>query len=184
MIKNNLKPIIYKDTKIVILGTFPSVKSREAWYYHNPKNQFWAIMSLIFNDKSILTTNEYCNNADLINSRKIFLKNKQIGLWDMIESCEIDASRDNSIKNPKYNNIAALMKKCPNLKYIAFSSKKAFFYYKDYLKKSIKDKNIELWLKHMTNNGENILPSPSSANARLNLKEKVCKWKNILQIYE
>lgn len=177
MIKSNLEPIIYKDTRLIILGTFPSVKSRGAWYYHNPKNQFWTILSLIFNNKEILLADD---EKDLIAKRKAFLKNQQIGLWDMIESCNIKGSDDNSIKNPEYNDISTLRKKCPKLECIVFSSKKASQYYEKYLKS--KNKDIKDWLDSITGNGKNILPSPSPANARMKLDEKKCKWENMLQI--
>jgi TDG/mug DNA glycosylase family protein len=178
MTKSNLKSAIDKDTRLIILGTFPSVQSRGVWYYHNPKNQFWIILSRIFNNADILSAN---SNESLINKRKNFLKNQQIGLWDMIESCNIKGSDDNSIKNPKYNDISTIKKKCPNLECIAFSSKKAFQYYEKYLK-LINDDDTKNWLNKMTNNGKNVLPSPSPANARMKLDEKKRIWENILQV--
>lgn len=180
MIRSNLEPFIHEDTKLIILGTFPSVTSRGIWYYNNSKNQFWNIISLIFNNKSILSKKNESNDNALINLRKNFLKKKKIGLWDMIESCEIKNSDDNSITNPKYNNIVALKEKCPNLECIAFSSKKAFKYYKQYLN-SVEDIDIKNWLNTMTNNDKNILPSPSPANVRIKLNDKKDEWYKVLQ---
>ena len=122
---------IESDTKVVILGTFPSEASRDTFFYHKSTNQFWEILSKIFGDKSVEHLKESTpdENLQLIENRKNFLKKHKIGLWDMIKSCYIDKSKDSSIKDPEYNDLTTLKTECPQLECIYFSSKKAFKHY-------------------------------------------------------
>ena len=84
------RPVYDSNSKILILGTFPSVKSREAkFYYQHPRNRFWNVISEIVQNK------EYKTIEDM---RKMLIDNN-IALWDVIESCEITGSSDSSIKN-------------------------------------------------------------------------------------
>jgi len=110
-----------------------------------------------------------------------FLKKHKIGLWDMIKSCYVDKSKDSSIKDPEYNDLTTLKTECPQLECICFSSKKAFKYYKRYLKQV--DETYKNWLEKMSNGEEHILPSPSSANARMGLDDKIKKWQKLLTQY-
>ncbi len=94
-----LDPIYNKNSRILILGTMPSPKSREqAFYYAHPRNRFWQVMSLLF--ESELNTNE---------EKTDFLLSHGIALWDVLHSCEILNAADNSIRNPKANDIKKLI---------------------------------------------------------------------------
>ena len=93
---HTLKPIYNKNSKILILGSMPSVISRNKnFYYANRNNRFWNIMENLFLTKF---------NSNL-EKRKFLLDNK-IALWDVIKSCEIKGSSDNSIKNVNINDIS------------------------------------------------------------------------------
>ena len=183
--ENNELKHIFNDTKIVILGTFPSEASRNNWFYHKSTNQFWSIMSKIYGCDDIchLKNAPKDKEKQLIENRKHFLKEHHIGLWDVIKTCDIKGSLDSSIKNPTYNDLVVLKTECPNLKSICFSSKKAFQYYQKYLQKSVKKEEILNWFDNMTNGEKHILPSPSSANARKNLEQKLEEWENLLNKY-
>lgn len=179
---------IRPDTKIVILGTFPSEASRNTFFYHKSTNQFWKIMSKIFGDKSVEHLKESTpdENLQLIENRKNFLKKHKIGLWDMMKSCYIDKSKDSSIKDPEYNDLTTLKTECPELECIFFSSKKAFKHYQKYLKQidkylNLKNEVYRDWLK--TKVSEMVLPSPSSAYARMRLEDKIKKWEDFLTKY-
>jgi hypoxanthine-DNA glycosylase len=151
------KPIIYENSQILILGTFPSIKSfKNNFYYSNPKNQFWKIMSEIFNE-----------NFNSENEKIDFLKRKKIALWDIVKSCERKNSSDSNLKNIKPNDIPNLIKTYKNIKLLAFTSKKAVHLYK----KFYPDLNIETIY----------LPSPSPAYASMNLNEKIKIYKKILK---
>lgn len=185
---------IESDTKVVIFGTFPSEASRDTFFYHKSTNQFWKIMSAIFKDNSIERLETKKNdqkpspdeNLQLIENRKNFLKKHKIGLWDMIKSCYIDKSKDSSIKEPEYNDLTILKTECPQLECICFSSKKAFKHYQKYLKQidkylNLKNEVYRDWLK--TKVSEMVLPSPSSAYARMRLEDKIKKWEDFLTKY-
>lgn len=179
---------IEPDAKVVILGTFPSEASRDTFFYHKSTNQFWKIMSKIFGDKSVEHLKESTpdENLQLIENRKNFLKKHKIGLWDMIKSCYIDKSKDSSIKDPEYNDLTTLKTECPQLECIYFSSKKAFKHYQKYLKQidkylNLKNEVYRDWLK--TKVSEMVLPSPSSAYARMRLEDKIKKWEYFLTKY-
>ena len=174
---------IEPDAKVVILGTFPSEASRDTFFYHKSTNQFWIMMSEIFGDKSVEHLKESTPNENnqLIENRKNFLNKYKIGLWDMIKSCYIDKSKDSSIKDPEYNDLTTLKTECPQLECICFSSKKAFKYYKRYLKQV--DETYKNWLEKMSNGEEHILPSPSSAFARMDSEKKRKEWEENLTKY-
>lgn len=145
-----LKPIYNKDSIVLILGSFPSVISRKNnFYYSNPKNRFWKILGIIFNEEN-LTTNE----------EKIdFLLNNHIALFDVIKSCEIDGSSDSSIKNVIPNDISKLIKNS-KIKYIFTNGNKAHELYQKYIFKSTKIVDIKL-------------PSTSPANCQKDIEKKL-----------
>ena len=153
------EPIIFDNSKILILGTFPSIKSFENnFYYSHPKNQFWDILSLIFKDKKPITIEEKIE----------FLKKHKIALWDSICECKRKKgnSRDDNLEILKPCNIENLLKTYPNIKKVAVTSRLA--------EKVIK--------KHFPNLKVIYLPSPSPLNARMNLKQKAEKWQELLQL--
>ena len=188
--KNNLK-YINEDTKILILGTMPSITSRDTFFYHKSTNQFWPILSKLYNCDDIChlsKTKRQCSKDEennLIKARQNFLKKHKIGLWDIIDECYIKGSKDSSIKNPIYNDLTKLKTEAPNLEHIYFSSKKAFQYYQKYLKQKDKYKNLNnplyrIWLENIV--VKESLPSPSSANAHLKLDEKIKIWSELLDV--
>lgn len=176
--KQGLEHIFNQDTQVIIMGTFPSIKSRKVCYYNNPQNQFWRIIAEICHDKDVIEGNRDIRYACL-------LKNG-IGLWDVIKSCKFEkkSSLDSKIIKDSiiYNDFSLLQKECPNLKCIVFSSKYACKLYKNYLKFSVNN-CIKNWLEFLTNNGKNILPSTSPANARKKPEEKLKEWKNFFTKY-
>ncbi len=151
------EPIIFDNSHTLILGTFPSFDSfKHNFYYSHKQNQFWKILSEI--------TSYPVNNID----QKIWLlKSFNLALWDMVKSCNRSNSLDSSLKDIEVNDIASLLKKYPNIKRIAFTSRMA----------------QKLFLKHFSHlDIETIyLPSPSPANARVPYKEKVSKYKVLLE---
>lgn len=155
-VMHELKPIYNENSKILILGSMPSVLSRKNnFYYANPTNRFWQIMETIFS--SNLNSNQ----------EKIdFLYKNSIALWDVIASCEINGSSDSSIKNVKVNNINKIIKET-NIKTIFVTGKTALKYYNKYIYPKTKKEAI-------------YLPSPSSANASFSLNKLVNNYQIIL----
>ncbi len=151
---HNINPIYNEESKILILGSFPSVKSREVkFYYAHPQNQFFKILSVIFNEE--------------IKDKISFLYKHNIALWDVVKSCTIEGSNDSSIKNVKVNNIENIIKKS-NIKTIFTTGKKAYDLYQKFLEKKIGIKAI-------------YLPSTSPLYQVISFSEKVEKYKIILK---
>lgn len=147
-------PVYDSKSKILLLGSFPSVKSRkEQFYYAHPQNRFWKVMSIIFNEE--------------ITDKKQFLLNKNIALWDVIESCEINGSSDASIKNVISNDISLIINNS-EVKYIFVLGKKAYDMYYKYVFNKVKIDAI-------------LLPSTSPANAIKNLDELVKEFSIIIE---
>ena len=94
--EKGLEYIFNKDTKLIILGTFPSEKSRNECYYNNPQNQFWKIMAEIFHQPEVVDIN--IEKHKLYNLRYACLLNNGVGLWDVVEKCDIKGSSDKDIK--------------------------------------------------------------------------------------
>ena len=144
LVKHTLKPIYNKHSKILILGSIPSIKSRENnFYYANKQNRFWCIINILFN-QNLITNKE----------KEKFLLNNNIALFDVIQECDINGSSDSSIKNIKVNNIEKIINES-KIKYIFLTGKTAYNLYKKYFN----NLNIEYYY----------LPSPSSANASYSL---------------
>ena len=88
--KQGFAPVFDKDSRVLILGSFPSVKSREIdFYYGHKQNRFWKMLCGYF-EESVPET---------IEGKKEFLKRNKIALWDMVVSCEVEGSADASVKN-------------------------------------------------------------------------------------
>ncbi|MFQ9956838.1 MAG: DNA-deoxyinosine glycosylase, partial [Turicibacter sp.] len=100
VVEHTLSPIYDKNSKVLILGTMPSPKSREVgFYYGHPQNRFWKVLADIFNEKSLTTIEE----------KITFLHRHQLALWDVLQSCEIQGADDASIKNPIPNDFTSLL---------------------------------------------------------------------------
>jgi hypoxanthine-DNA glycosylase len=156
ILEHPFEPILFKDTEVLILGSFPSIKSFENnFYYAHPRNQFWKILEAV--------TSYPVNNRD----QKIWLlKESKFGLWDMIKSCNRDNSLDSSLEDEEVNNIESLLLSYPNIKKIAFTGKKA---------EALFEVNFShLDIKRI------YLPSPSSAYASMSINEKIKIYKERL----
>ncbi len=158
-LEHPLKPFYHKDSKILILGSFPSIKSREVgFYYSHPQNRFWQVLAHTFNE-------EVPQN---IEEKKEFLSHHQIALYDVCSKCAIQASSDASIKNVTPSNLDEIFA-VANIKVIAFDGKTAYNLYQRFFKDKY---NIPLIS----------LPSTSPANAKFclaDLEEAYQVLKNI-----
>ena len=156
MIQHPIEPVFDKNSKILILGSFPSVKSREQmFFYGHPQNRFWKVISKIFNS-------DYPNT---IEEKKQLLLNNHIAVWDVIASCDINGSSDSSIKNVIPNDLAVILN-IADIRKIIVNGKTAEKYYNKYIKKQINREAI-------------CLPSTSPANAAWSLDDLIKEWKTI-----
>ncbi len=119
MVTHNLKPIYDQNSKIIILGTMPSPKSREiGFYYSHPQNRFWKIMGQVLM-QTIPESNE--------EKRELLLRNG-IALWDVLKVCEIQGADDSSISNPVANDLSCIFREA-DIKAVFTTGKKATEYY-------------------------------------------------------
>ena len=99
-VKHTFLPVYNEESRILILGSFPSVKSREnQFYYGHPQNRFWKVIAEIFNEPVPQTIDE----------KKDLLLRHRIAVWDVINSCDIVGSSDSSIKNVVPNDMNGLL---------------------------------------------------------------------------
>ncbi|MBQ4505436.1 MAG: DNA-deoxyinosine glycosylase, partial [Firmicutes bacterium] len=103
-ITHEFEPIFDDKSRILILGTLPSVKSREGnFYYHHPQNRFWKVLAQICNVQPPTTIAE----------KKAMLLANGIAIWDVVQSCDIIGSSDSSIKNVTPADLSVILKKAP-----------------------------------------------------------------------
>ncbi|MBQ4509226.1 MAG: DNA-deoxyinosine glycosylase [Clostridia bacterium] len=156
MIQHPIEPVFDKNSKILILGSFPSVKSREQmFFYGHPQNRFWKVISKIFNS----------DFPNTIEEKKQLLLNNHIAVWDVIASCDINGSSDSSIKNVIPNDLTVILN-IADIRKIIVNGKTAEKYYNKYIKKQINREAI-------------CLPSTSPANAAWSLEDLIKEWKTI-----
>ena len=152
------EPVFNKESKILILGSFPSVKSREnQFYYGHPQNRFWKVLAGIL-DKEVPQT---------VEEKKCFLLEHQIAVWDVIESCTIVGSSDSSIKDVVVNDFSKVLENSA-IETIYVNGGKAYELYCKYAHEKTGMNAVKL-------------PSTSPANAAWNL-DKLCKaWGVIVE---
>ncbi len=147
-------PVYDQNSEILILGSLPSVKSRENnFYYGHPQNRFWKVLAAVFNEPV---------PQNIPEKTEILLKN-HIALWDVINSCIITGSSDSSIKDVQVNDLEELIENsCINT--IICNGKAAEKYYRKYQEKK-------------TGIAPLVLPSTSPANATWSLEKLISVWK-------
>ena len=154
-----IAPVFDETSGILILGSFPSVKSREAnFFYGHPQNRFWKVVSAVFGEETPNTTEE----------KKAFLLRNHIAVWDVIHSCDIEGSSDSSIRNVIPNDLSLILNKV-DIRTIYVNGKTAYRYYQKYTEK-------------VTGRPAVCLPSTSPANASWTLEKLIGEWNCIRQM--
>lgn len=156
MILHNLDPVYNENSRVLILGSFPSVRSREeGFFYGHPNNRFWKVLSLVFEE-------EIPND---IEKKREFLLRHNIALWDVIASCDVEGSADVKIKNAVPNDISHILSSS-GVKTVFLNGKTAEKYYNKYMQDRYSVERITL-------------PSTSPANASWS-QERLCgEWKEV-----
>lgn len=149
-LNHEFQPVFNKNSKILILGTFPSVKSREQhFYYGHPQNRFWKVLAALTKEPV---------PADILQKKQLLL-NHNIAVWDVIQSCEIIGSSDSSIRNVIPSDIGSLLKQAP-IDAVFGNGNKA----------------CELFTKYNPAYHIHRLPSTSPANAAWSLERLINDW--------
>lgn len=146
-------PLYDENSRVLILGSFPSVKSREQnFFYGHPQNRFWKVVSAIFEQPVPQTIGE----------KKHLILSSGLALWDSIASCEITGSSDSSIRNARANDIRIILDSC-NIERIYCNGRKSHELYKKYI-------------EPQTGREAVCLPSTSPANAQWTLEKLIEAW--------
>ena len=155
-ITHPFKPIYDSTSKILILGTLPSVKSREnEFYYGHPKNRFWKVTAAVVGETEPKSVDE----------KTEMLLRHNIALWDVIDSCDIAGSSDSSIRNVVPTDLCGIIKESGIERIFANGRKAAELYDK--------------YQRAATGMDITRLPSTSPANAAWSFERLLAEWKKI-----
>ena len=156
MIYHNIPPVFDENSTVLILGSFPSVKSREAqFFYNHPQNRFWKVLATVFS----------CECPVTIPQKKAFLLANRVAVWDVIASCEIHGSSDSSIKNAVPNNITPVIENS-KISRIFTNGNASYLLYNRFLRSLAGIDAVKL-------------PSTSPANAAFSLEKLIEEWKQV-----
>ena len=155
-VRHPFPPLYDNRSEILILGSFPSVKSREQrFFYGHPQNRFWRVTAAVFG----------CEIPQTIEEKRAFLLSHHVALWDVIASCEITGSSDSSIRNVQPNDLTPILA-AANIRQIYVNGGTAAKYYDKYLKPVLLREAVRL-------------PSTSPANAAWSLDRLIAAWQVI-----
>lgn len=158
MINHPIAPIYNKESKVLILGSFPSVKSREqGFFYGHPQNRFLRVLSAVLN----------CPTPNTIEEKTRFLLENKVALWDVIASCTIEGSSDSSIRDVVANDLENILNES-RIRRIFVNGATA---------KKLYDRHIfpKIGIEAV------LLPSTSPANAAWTLENLIARWKMIAE---
>lgn len=158
MLTHPISPVFDENSKLLILGSFPSVKSRQTqFFYGHPQNRFWRVIAAVLG----------CDVPDTIDEKREMLLKHKIALWDVIAGCDIEGSDDASITNVVANDLRPILENS-NIKSIFTNGGKADVLYR---KNCLPQTGIEAVM----------LPSTSPANAQYGLEQLVTLWRVIAE---
>ena len=147
------QPVIDARSRVLVLGSFPSVKSREtAFYYGHPQNRFWRLLAALFSDTV----------PDTAAAKTAFLQRNHIALWDVVAACDIVGSADSALQPRRLNDIPSRLQGT-DIRQIFANGQKAGTLYRAHI-------------EHETGIPVHILPSTSPANAVWSLERLTAAW--------
>jgi hypoxanthine-DNA glycosylase len=165
-IEHPIAPTFDENSRVLVLGSFPSVKSREmAYFYGHPQNRFWKVLAALFEEAVPETVEE----------RKAFLLGNHVAAWDVIKSCSIEGSSDSSIKDVVPNDLRPILDNS-RITRIFVNGKTAERLYRKYIEPSLLEDGYPESLAHAA-----CLPSTSPANAAWTLEKITEAWRMVLQ---
>ncbi|MBR6951688.1 MAG: DNA-deoxyinosine glycosylase [Oscillospiraceae bacterium] len=158
MTRHPIDPVYDRNSKVLILGSFPSVKSRETgFFYGHPRNRFWKVLAAVLEQPV----------PGSIDAKKEFLLRNCVAVWDVIASCDITGSSDTSIRNVTVNDLSVILDQA-DVRAIFTNGTTAFRYYVRYAEARTGRPAIGL-------------PSTSPANAAWDAARLTEEWKRIRQ---
>lgn len=177
-VSHPIPPVWNSESRILILGTMPSPKSRQAgFYYMHPQNRFWSVLAEVFNEElvfanSMPTVTTMPDILTAITARRDFLLRHHLAMWDVLASCQIEGAADSSIKNAVPNDFTQIFENS-NIHHVFCTGKTAFTLWKKYC--------AALYEEHF-NQTVHCLPSTSPANAQWSKERLIEEYKIIAKI--
>ena len=167
IIIHQIAPVWNSESRLLILGTMPSPKSRQAgFFYMHPQNRFWKVLPAVFGEELLHPNNSPDRDA-AISERRDFLLRHHIALWDVLASCQITGAADASIKNARPNDFSKIFSHS-KIKGVFCTGKTAFSLWKKHCAKEYEERyNLTL----------ECLPSTSPANAACSLEKLIEAYK-------
>ena len=157
MLEHPFPPFFDEDSNTLILGSFPSVRSREeGFFYGHPQNRFWRVLAAVFEEAKVPQT---------IEQKKALLARHRVALWDVAASCEIVGSADSSLRKVIGNDLSLILDRAP-IERIFLNGKAAERYYRALIEPTV-------------GRGATVLPSTSPANAAWSLERLTEAWRII-----
>ena len=148
-----IPPLYDENCAILILGSFPSVKSRETmFFYGHPQNRFWKLMAALFDEK----------NPQTVEEKKALALRNHIAMWDTIHSCTITGSSDSSIKDVVPNDLSVILEHS-KVEHVFCNGVTSYKLYMKYIYPETGIKAVKL-------------PSTSPANAAFNMERLIIEW--------
>lgn len=159
-IEHEIAPVFDERSRVLMLGTFPSPKSREqGFFYGHPQNRFWKVLAAVL-DTDVPQT---------IPEKKMLLLEHGIALWDVCQSCQIEGASDASIRDPKPNDLRLILDAAP-IKRIFCTGAKAAQLYRKLIEPELGNPCVQL-------------PSTSPANAAMRLSALIDAYREALLPY-
>ena len=158
-----LPPLISRQSRVLILGSFPGVASLKAQqYYGHPQNQFWRILQAIWPSSPMAT------GAGSYKNRSEWLLARRLGVWDVYASCQREGSLDSQIRSPVLNDFSDLVRRCPDLQALAHNGAESF-------RQAVHLERLGLTVHR--------LPSTSPAHASWSFERKLDAWRTLFETY-
>ena len=158
-ISHGFEPVFDVRSRVLVLGSFPSVLSREnRFYYGNPRNRFWRVIADVLGEREPAV-------EDIAAKRQLLLRHG-VALWDVIESCDVRGSSDASIRNVVPVDVARITAQAPIRAVLCNGGTAARLYHR--------------WLEPVTGLSAEVLPSTSPANAAWSAERLAERWREVL----
>ena len=158
---NGLPPLVKDHTRLLVLGSFPSVASlARQQYYAHPQNAFWRLLQALWPASPM-------PGADQYPQRVAWMLDNGLGLWDVYASCQRAGSLDTAIRQPQVNDLAGQLRRCPALRLIAHNGGESFRH-----ARVTRALGLPVYR----------LPSTSPANASWSFERKLAAWREVVDI--
>lgn len=165
-----LPPLVSADTRVLVLGSFPGVKSLQLQqYYAHPQNHFWRIMQSLWPDAPWPADRDYARRCKTLLAQGV-------GVWDVYAQCEREGSLDSAIRAAQLNDFPALLQRCPRLSGVAHNGGESFRHAQA-VKKSWAQAGLAEQLTFHR------LPSTSPAHASWTFEQKCTAWAAVMQTH-